>query len=144
MLVRSYSGKGIGVDIAQTGHVDVVIEDAANLEFNDESFDTVSIIAALNHIPNRKDVLKEAHRVLREDGKLIITMIPPKFSRIWHLLRRPWADEIERDFTKGQVYGLSKNEITALLSEIGFKIILHNKFMLGINNLIIAKKQKKH
>jgi len=98
----------------------------------------------LNHIPNRKDVLKEAHRVLREDGKLIITMIPPKFSRFWHLLRRPWADEIERDFTKGQVYGLSKNEITALLSEIGFKIILHNKFMLGINNLIIAKKQKKH
>ena len=66
----------------------------------------------------------------------------------WNLENRRGDIAVEGEFgvgvvvTKGQVYGLSKNEITALLSEIGFKIILHNKFMLGINNLIVVKKQK--
>ena len=142
-LVRSYSGKGIGTDVYQWGDVDVVVEDTAKLPFDEKTFDTITIVAALNHIPNRTEVLLEAKRVLKDSGKLIVTMIPPKISRVWHGIRKPWdADQSERGMKEGEVYGLTKNELSELLSEAGFEITFKKKFMLGINNLTIAKKSK--
>ena len=52
-LVRCYQGEGVGVDVHQWGDVDLLVEDSAELPFGDAQFDTVTIIAALNHIPNR-------------------------------------------------------------------------------------------
>lgn len=64
-----------------------MVENTANLSFNEQTFDTVTIIAALNHIPNREEVLVEANRVLKNDGKLLVIMIPPKISRVWYGVR---------------------------------------------------------
>jgi len=142
-LVKCYSGKGVGVDVYQWGQVDIVVKDTAELPFEEKTFDTVSIIAALNHIPNREEVLKESNRVLKNDGKIIITMIPPKISRVWHGVRKPWdADQAERGMKKGEVYGLTIKQLDNLLSESGFEIIFKKKFMLRVNNLTIAKKKK--
>ena len=141
-LVRSYAGKGIGVDVYQWGSVDVIVENTAKLPFDDKSFDTITIIAALNHIPNRVEVLIEAKRVLIDSGKMIITMIPPKISRVWHRVRKPWdVDQSERGMKEGEVYGMTEDELRKLLSETGFEIKFTKKFMLGINNLTITKKK---
>jgi len=75
--------------------------------------------------------------------KNVITMIPPKISRVWHGIRKPWdADQSERGMKEGEVYGLTENELAELLSEAGFEITFKKKFMLGINNLTIAIKSK--
>lgn len=141
-LVRTYNQKGIGVDVYQWGDVDVIVEDTSKLPFDDNTFDTVTIIAALNHIPNRVEVLLEAKRVLKKSGKIIVTMIPPKTSRVWHRLRKPWdADQHERGMKKGEVYGFSEKELERLFLEAGFEILFKKKFMFGINNLTIAKKK---
>lgn len=141
-LVRQY-GNGIGVDIYQWKDIDLVLENTAHIPFPDKSFDTVTIIAALNHIPNRKEVLKEIHRVLKSKGKIIITMIPPNISRIWHFLRKPWdVDQKERGMKKGEVFGLGKKQIKKLLSQTGFKVIKRKRFMFFINTITIAKKYK--
>jgi len=140
-LLKNYSGKGIGVDVYQWGNVDIVVKDTSKLPFDKQTFDSITIIAALNHIPNRKEVLIEAKRVLKEDGNLIITMIPPKISRIWHGIRKPWdADQSERGMKEGEVYGMSENDLENLLSDTGFEVKIKKKFMLGINNLTIATK----
>ena len=140
-LVRSYSGEGIGVDVHQWGDVDIVIDNSANLPFRNQQFDTVTIIAALNHIPNREDVLKEAYRVLKANGKIIITMIPPFISRIWHFLRKPWdVDQGERGMKKGEVFGLTEKDVHIILKQSGFKILYERRFMLAINCLTIAGK----
>jgi len=76
-LVREH-GDGIGVDVLDWGDVDLVVENTADLPFKDRSFDTVSFVACLNHIPNREEVLSEARRVIKADGRLIATMIPPR------------------------------------------------------------------
>jgi len=148
-LVKLY-GNGIGADVrkwdnADSGNVTLVVDNTANLPFENKTFDTVSIIAALNHIPNRREVLKEAHRLLQDDGKLIITMLAPTISKIWHKLReRHNLYGIERGgIEKGEVFGLTNKEVSNLLSEAGFSIILKKKFLLG-NNLTIAKKVEKH
>ena len=142
-LVRSYSGKGVGTDVYQWGDVDVLVEDTAKLPFDEKTFDTITFVATLNHIPNRTEVLLEAKRVLKDSGKLIVTMIPPKISRVWHWIRKPWdPDQSERGMKEGEVYGFTENELSELLSEAGFEITFKKKFMLGINNLTIAKKSK--
>ena len=141
-LVRTYNQKGIGVDVYQWGDVDVIVEDTSKLPFDENTFDTVTIIAALNHIPNRVEVLLEAKRVLKKSGKIIVTMIPPKISRVWHRLRKPWdADQHERGMKEGEVYGFSEKELERLFLETGFEILFKKKFMFGINNLTIAKKK---
>lgn len=137
-LVRQY-GNGVGVDVFNWGDVDVVVEDTAKLPFDDGTFDSATIIAALNHIPNRLDVLREIRRVLRPGGRLILTMIPPRISTVWHVLRRPWDDDQkERGMKEGEVYGLSRRQVEALLREAGFEVHLSRTFMLGINRLTVA------
>ena len=141
-LVKSY-GSGIGVDVYNWGDVDIVVEDTANLPFRDHEFDTITIIAALNHIPNRGEVLKECDRVLSDQGKLIITMIPPFISGIWHMLRKPWdVDQRQRGMVQGEVFGFRKNQLVELCDRLGFRLVLRQRFMLGINS--ISMFEKKH
>ncbi len=140
-LVRSYSGEGIGVDVHQWGDVDLVVDDSASLPYRDGEFDTVTIVAALNHIPNRTDVLREAHRVLKVGGKIIVTMIPPPVGRLWHVLRGSWdADQRERGMKEGEVYGMTGSEIRLHLAQAGFRISYEQRFMLGFNRLTVATK----
>lgn len=141
-LVRSYIGKGVGVDVFQWGDVDFVVDNSANLPFESETFDTVTLLASLNHIPNREEVLREANRLLTDKGKIIVTMIPPGISRIWHFLRLPWdADQKERGMKEGERFGFFSKEIDNLLIKTGFKVTLKDKFMFGINNLTIGCKK---
>jgi len=140
-VVKAYSGDGIGVDVYPWDGVDKIVENTAKLPFQDKTFDTVSIIASLNHIPNREKVLEEIKRVLKDNGKIIITMIPPKLSRVWHFLRYPWsADQRERGMKEGEVYGMTIKKIENILLNADLQIILKKKFMLGINLLLIVKK----
>ena len=139
-LVRAH-GNGIGVDVYQWGDVDLVVKDTSELPYEDNSFETVSCLAALNHIPNRDEVLKEILRVLKPGGKFLMTMIPPKISAVWHFLRKPWdVDRHERGMEEGEVYGMSSQQVKALLQQIGFKVIQRKSFQLGINSLYLAQK----
>ena len=111
MLTKTY-GKGTGVDVHDWGDVDIIVDDTSKIPLDNNTFDTTTIIAALNHIPNRGDVIKEYLRLLKDDGKMIITMIPPTISTIWHVLRKPWGvDQSERGMKEGEVYGMKKNDI---------------------------------
>ena len=139
-LVRRH-GQGVGADVFQWGQVDVVIEDAGRLPFGEAEFDTLTIIAALNHIPNRLDALREAHRVLRPGGRLVLTMIPPTISRVWHFVRKPWdADQTERGMQPGEVYGIHARGVRMLLAEAGFTVQRQFRFMLGLNCVTIAER----
>jgi SAM-dependent methyltransferase len=137
-LVRAH-GNGVGVDVAQWGDVDLVVKDAAHLPIEAASFDTITFIACLNHIPNREEVLEEARRVIRPDGRLIATMITPRISEVWHYLIRPWdPDQCGRHLHEGEVWGISKQEMRRLLSRHGFEVVRHDQFIMGMNNLYVA------
>ena len=139
-LVKRY-GNGLGVDVYPWENVDVLVEDTSRLPIEDETFDTITIIAALNHIPNRKQVLNEINRVLKKDGLLIITMINPSISRIWHFLRRSRdADQNERGMMEGEVYGFTRRDLKKLLKSSNFEVITEKPFMLYLNRVICAKK----
>lgn len=140
-LVKAYSADGVGVDVYPWQGVDQVVDDAADLPFDDASFDSGTVVAALNHIPNREQVLHEIWRVLKIDGRIIITMISPTISRIWHFLRQPWdVDQKERGMVEGEVYGLTGKDVRRLLTEAGFEMERESRFMLGLNRVTVARK----
>jgi len=78
---RSKGGEGLGVDVYSWDGVDEVVADSSRLSFESGSFDCVTIVAALNHIPNRENTLMEVHRVLKKNGQLVITLLNPTVSR---------------------------------------------------------------
>ncbi|MCJ7544529.1 MAG: class I SAM-dependent methyltransferase [Phycisphaerae bacterium] len=140
-LVRRYGRDGVGVDVRQWGTVDLVVSDTSQLPFAPQEFDVVTFLASLNHIPNRQKVLAEARRLLKADGRVIVTMIPPVLSGVWHFLRRPWdADQHERGMKEGEVYGLTRSQVRQILRDAGFEVVQERRFMLGVNRLTIARK----
>jgi SAM-dependent methyltransferase len=136
-LVRRYEN-GIGVDVFPWPGADFIVNNSASLDYDSHSFDTVTIVAALNHIPNREAVLHECRRLLRPDGRVVITMLTPVTSRIWHWLRAPWdADQRERGMRPGEVYGFTAGEVVSLFSRCGFVLSSQTRFMLGFNRVYV-------
>lgn len=131
---------GVGVDVHPWPGADIVVPDSASLAWESQSFDTITIIAALNHMPNRQAVLQECRRILRPDGRVVITMITPRTSRVWHWLRsRSDADQVERGMKPGEVYGFTPAEIVELFSSCGFTLESQRRFMLGFNCVYVFR-----
>lgn len=140
VIVRAH-GNGVGVDVYPWDHVDRVVENSAHLPFDDGEFDCVTIIAALNHIPNRKEVLREVRRVLKPHGKIILTMINPLVSIIVHKVRYRYdPDQYERGMKDGEVWGFWKREIRVMLEDAGFEEVECEPFAYGLNRGYVARK----
>ena len=137
-LVRAH-GAGVGADIFPWAGIDVRIGDAARLPFRDGSFDTVSVIAALNHIPNRGVALLEMVRVLRLRGFFLATMIGPWTGRLAHVLFQ--HDEHTRGGMRpGEVDGIRPAAMRQLLQQAGLEPVREVPFQLGLNRLYVARK----
>ena len=137
-LVR-LCGAGVGVDVCTWPGVDVLVGKSAFLPFPTRAFDTVTILAALNHIANRRDVLCELRRVLADDGRLVLTMIGPLTGRIAHVLFR--KDEIARGrLGEGERLGMTRQEVESLLQAAGFVVRETAPFEFGLNRVFIAVK----
>lgn len=106
----------VGVDIENEGHdhqnedVDVYY-DGETLPFSNESFDSLLASEVLEHVPSVETTLSELHRILKREGKILIT-IP--FVWIEH--------ELPYDFRRFTVNGIEKT-----LLDNGFKPISISK-----------------
>lgn len=137
-LVRAY-GSGVGVDVHIWDGIDVQ-SDASALPFPDDCFETVTIIAALNHIPNREAALREVWRVLRPNEKLLVTMIGQLTGWIAHVIFR--HDETVRGgLSTGELKGMRRQGVRDLLDKSGFALIEERRFELGLNTLFVACKR---
>src|SRR4051812_17216302 len=76
-LVRRL-GFGEGIDCQAFNNVDLVLNDFSRLPYESQSIDTVAILAALNYLHDPKSVIVEVLRVLKPQGKLIISMLNPR------------------------------------------------------------------
>jgi SAM-dependent methyltransferase len=138
-LVRRHR-QGIGVDVHPWAGVNLIIEDSSKLPFEPHSFDAIALIASLNHIPNREDALDECRRVLRPDGRIVVTMLKPLTSRLWHWLRAPWdSDQRERGTKDGEVYGFTSRQLTRMFDRHGFELVSQHAFMLRFNRVYVFR-----
>ncbi len=108
VLFKKTTTKYIGCDIVQSSRncVDVICPSNA-LKFADNHFDTVLTTQVIEHVESPAALLKEAYRVLKPDGVIIVT--GPFF---WQLHEEPY------DFFRFTKYGFE-----TLLKDAGFKNI---------------------
>jgi len=135
-LINQYDN-GVGVDIHEWGGGALVVEDTSRLPFADESFDTVTLIACLNHIPYRQAVLREARRLLRPSGRLIITMINPLLGNVGHAIWWYGEDKHRGGMKEGETGGMWSSEVLSLCRETGFRLRRHRRFVYGMNHLYV-------
>ena len=135
-LVRTY-GNGVGVDVHEWGGGAHVIENAARLPFAASSFDTVTFVACLNHIPNRAAALVEARRVIRDRGSLIVTMIDPILGGIGHAIWWYAEDRQRGGMKPGEVGGLWPRDVVSLCAAAGFTLRHHHRFVYRMNHLFV-------
>lgn len=144
ILVRAH-GQGVGVDVVDWGDVDLVVPDVAHLPFADGTFDTITLLAALNHIPDRGPVLAELHRLLRPGGQILVSMIPPPVSWLVHRIRYHLdPDQHQRGLAVGEVWGFWPNDVRRLLRNGGFTLSGTRSCMFGLNRLYIGQKPWPH
>jgi ubiquinone/menaquinone biosynthesis C-methylase UbiE len=143
---RSRQGMAIGVDIYPWPGADVVC-DTTRLPFPDGHFDTVVMLACLNHVPGpkRRQVLQEARRVLKGEGQLLITMINPVVGFVVHAIRRRYdPDQLERGMEEEEAKGLWDKEVKALLAESRLRLAETIPFVFGLNSLYVVEKDATH
>jgi len=133
LLVNTY-GNGTGVDVFDFGGGAMIVEDTRQLPFDDESFETITFLACLNHIPYRQEVLKEAFRLLKPGGKVIATMISPLVGKIGHKI---WwySEEKHRGMAEGEEMGIGRTDMFILLKNAGFADIQEQSFFYHMNHL---------
>jgi SAM-dependent methyltransferase len=140
-LVKKYGNDSIGIDVYDFGGDAVIVEDTSKLPFADGSFDAISFVASINHIPNRGDVLKESYRVLSANGKVVATMLSPTIGAIRHKLAWWDEDQGDRGIKDGEKPGLSYDDIVSLFEHAGFRLVKRQKLICRLNNLYVFEKK---
>jgi SAM-dependent methyltransferase len=128
----------VGVDVHDAGGGCTIVPSSASLPFPDASFDTICFVACLNHIPERQAALREARRLIRPGGRLLITMINRWIGALGHAL---WwySEDKHRHVHHDEEPGLDPQEVRALIEGAQFKITARERFVYGMNSLWVAQ-----
>lgn len=142
-----------GIDVFSYDGVEQVHQDMTNLPYPDGSFDTVTLIAVGGHIPQsvRVSEFAEIARVLKPGGTLLMTegeAITQTVGHLWRhfsyaLIGKKDMDS-ERGMEEDEQYCMPYEEIQGYINTPPLKFEKQIKFMWGLNNLYIAKKNTSH
>lgn len=122
-------GEFIGLDIRKfrewnSLNYDFIVGDARKLPFKDEVFDVVVATEVIEHFVEGELFLAEAHRVLKQNGVLILTT--PNRLRFYMLHKNLFASLTGKKFTGGftreHPREYSPHELVCLLKDAGFQV----------------------
>ena len=107
-MYKQHSSKQVGCDIVQSdsNKVDVICP-ATELAFETNTFDTAFCTQVLEHVYDHHALIREANRVLKPGGKLILTV-----PFCWELHEEPF------DF-----FRITKHGLTELCEENNFRVL---------------------
>lgn len=105
-----------------------------------KSFDAISVLAVLEHIPpdQKHAFIKACYERLSANGVVVLTVPSPKVDVILAVLRffrliDGIAVEEHHDF--------DPSGVRSLFESSGFSLLSHKKFQLGLNNLYVFNKR---
>lgn len=104
-----------------------------------EPFDVVTLLAVLEHIPEpqQMELARNCHRVLRTDGRVVMTVPSPRVDDIERLLLRL---RLIDGMAFEEHYGFQVSRVQPCFAAAGFRSVTHERFQLGLNNLFVFEK----
>lgn len=154
-FIKEYiKGNGVGVDVYRYEGLSEkeILKDPSHFPFSNETFDTVTFIASLNHVQSslRLKELKEAWRCLKPGGNILVTMGNPLAEILVHklvafydrFLGTQFDVDHERGMHEEEAYYLTDREISTLLTKTGFQQLRKKYFFTqwGLNYFLEGKK----
>lgn len=118
-----YSQELIEVCLRRDKNIKIVQGDAQNLPFQDNSFDIAISAAVIEHLDKPLKMLREARRVLKKEGILIVTTPEPFFERIAEIIGYLDKECHLETFTLKKLEKYFRNT--------NFQILQSKKFMLS-------------
>ena len=125
----------VSTEIAKSKGLEIFQSDARYMPFKSNTFDSVTCLDVLEHIPNPDFAIKEISRVIRDDG-IFVLQTPSSEMIKEKLLRFIRKHNIKK---QKQPYDLSLklDDIRNLLSNNNFKVISQEKIKYWDSNFIM-------
>jgi SAM-dependent methyltransferase len=107
------------------------------LPFDEDSFDAVVMLATLEHIREVDPLARECRRLLRPDGRVIITVPSPRVDQVLQILR---LVRLVDGMSLEEHHGFNPFETPDLFVRHGFEMEHCRRFQMGLNHLFVFKK----
>ncbi len=112
--------------------------DAHKLRFPSQSFDAVFALEVLEHVADPERVLLEIKRVLKKGGYGIFLV--PSDSRLFRIIWFFWTKTRGKIWNDTHIQTYKNNQLTRLAKDLGFRIEIDKKFILGMLHLVKVRK----
>ena len=143
-LLRQLDRNGMGIDPRLGKLVDVPGVQFVRGNFPDDlpvtgPFDAITMLAVLEHVPEpAKPAWPSAcHRLLAVDGRVVLTVPSPRIDAILAVLR---FFRLVDGMALEEHHGFNPSVVKPLFESAGFRLAIHKKFQLGLNNLFVFTK----
>ena len=139
--------KAYGFDIAvdtQLSNDRVTLQPAnvnQHIPLPDNAMDVVTSLAVLEHLSDRQQHLREVYRILKPNGRLLLTTPTPANKPLLELLAFRLHVTDATEISDHKCY-MSDQDLRDLLAQAGFKQekIKTSTWQLGLNNFVFALK----
>lgn len=146
-LLRSIAPRlksAVAMDLSVQPSTDPKIEAIAHdlntiLPLRSDKFDVVVSMANLEHLSNPLRLLKEAYRILKPGGVLILTTPSIYAKPVLEFLAYRLHIISEPEIRDHKMY-FNRTILRDYLQQAGFKTIQHRYFQVYMNNFILANK----
>ncbi len=98
--------------------------------FEDGSFDTITMLAVLEHIPQRDQLATECARLLSPKGRVVITVPRPAVDHVLAVLR---ALRLIDGMSLEEHDGYDVEPTPALFGAAGLRLLRRSSFQLALN-----------
>jgi len=130
--------------IAQKQGVLTTITDLnSSLSYKDNTFDAVTCLDVIEHLPDPRLLLAEIYRVLRPDGQLVATTPNIRYFRnLYRLIFKGTFPHTSADTSVwggGHLHYFTRRDLNTLLNKVGFKKIT---FSINKDQFRLSKKRR--
>jgi 2-polyprenyl-3-methyl-5-hydroxy-6-metoxy-1,4-benzoquinol methylase len=101
-------------------------------------FDTVTMIALIEHLSRPANVVKQCYSLLKNHGELVITTPTPLGAKVHKIGSKLGLTSKEAVSEHHRIY--TREDLENLLASFGFVIREYRTFMLGMNQLLVCRR----
>ena len=110
-----------------------------SLGFQPNTFDVVVMLATIEHIPDVEDIAKECARILRPQGRVVLTVPNPIVDKLLGVLK---GLRVLDGMSIEEHQGLDPNSLPRIFGEASLSLLARKGFQLGMNNLFVFEKAR--